>query len=57
MTLAIVNLFHESNLQVYQKLVKPVPHWPVLMTSFIHDRESSFLTVKGQFRSLFSKNS
>ena len=57
MTLAIVNLFHESNLFI-RKVGKTSS---TLATSddkfYTHDRGNSFLTVRGQFRSLFSKNS
>ena len=34
-----------------------MPHWPLLMSSFIHvTRESSFLTVRGQFTNYYSEN-
>ena len=54
MTLAIVNLFHESN------LLSKVGKTSSILASFddkvyTHDRESSFLTVRGQFKGLFSK--
>ena len=53
MTLAMVNLFHESNL--FMKTSSPLASSDDEF--YTHDRESSFLTVRGQFRSLFSKNS
>ena len=50
MTLAIVNLFHE-------KVGKNSSTLASSDDKFMTCRESSFLTVRGQFRSLFSKNS
>ena len=47
------NLFIEN----VQKLVKPAPYWPLLMSCFIHDqRKFIFDSIRGDsFQSIFLK--